>query len=211
VTAPASLRWTALFLLLLALILVPFLLYEEPLTEWTRGFLEREPSRWWAGATLGALLAGDILLPVPSSLVSTAAGYLLGWAAATLVSWAGMTAGCALGYLLGGSAGRGLTRRFVGEDELARVSQAHERFRDWTVVLFRAVPVLAEASVVYAGVIAMPRGRFFLLAGLSNLGIAAVYGAVGAYALRVESFLLAFAGAVLLPAVAMAIARVRRL
>jgi membrane protein DedA with SNARE-associated domain len=77
------------------------------------------------------------------------------------------------------------------------------------IVICRAVPVLAEASVLFAGVTRMPFRRFLLLAGLSNLGIAVTYSAVGAYALEAESFLLAFAGAIILPGIAMLVAHLR--
>ena len=194
---------------LLAAIVVPFFLYEEPVSRWTREFVEREDSRWVAGGVLGGLLATDLLLPIPSSLISTAAGYLLGLWRGSAVAWTGMTAACLIGYLLGATAGREVTRRFVGEEELQRASRARGRFGDWVIVIFRAVPVLAEASVLFAGVARMPFGRFVLLTTLSNLGIAVTYSAVGAYALRVESFLLAWGGAIVVPGVAMLIARLR--
>ena len=202
-------RWFLLSAALLAAILVPFFLYEEPITRWTQEFVEREGARWVVGGVLGGLLATDVLLPIPSSLVSTAAGYLLGLWTGSAVTWTGMTAACLIGYLLGATVGRGATRRFVGEEELQRASRAQSRFGNWVVVIFRAVPVLAEASVLLAGVVRMPFRRFVFLATLSNLGIALTYSAVGAYALEVESFFLAFGGAIVVPGVAMLIARVR--
>ena len=202
-------RWSLLSAALLAVILVPFFLYEEPITRWTQEFVEREGARWVVGGVLGGMLATDVLLPIPSSLVSTAAGYLLGLWAGAAVTWSGMTVACLIGYLLGATAGRGVTRRFVGEEELQRASRAQSRFGDWVVVIFRAVPVLAEGSVLFAGVTRMPFRRFVFLATLSNLGIALTYSAVGAYALEVESFFLAFGGAIVVPGVAMLIARVR--
>jgi hypothetical protein len=53
----------------------------------------------------------------------------------------------------------------------------------------------------------MPWPSFLALAALSNLGISAAYAAVGAWSARVSSFLLAFAGAVLLPLAALLLAR----
>ncbi len=194
---------------LLAAIVVPFFLYEDPITSWTQEFIERQDSRWVVGGALGGLLATDLILPIPSSLVSIAAGYVLGFWKGSAVIWTGMTAACLIGYLLGATAGREVTRRFVGEKELRRASHAQTRFGDWVVVIFRAVPVLAEASVLFAGVARMPFARFVLLATLSNLGISLAYSAVGAYALEVESFLLALGGAIARPGVAMMIARFR--
>ena len=202
-------KWSCWAAVVLAAILVPFFLYEEPINAWSRDFLDQEESRWVVSAVLGGLLTADLVLPVPSSVLSTAAGYLLGLWPGSLVTWTGMTGGCLIGYGLGATAGRKLTRRFVGDAELERASLARNRFGDWMIVIFRAVPVLAEASVLFAGVAQMPFRRFLLLAALSNLGIAVTYSAVGAYALEVELFLLAFAGAILLPAVAMLVARLR--
>jgi membrane protein DedA with SNARE-associated domain len=78
------------------------------------------------------------------------------------------------------------------------------------MVLCRPVPVLAEASVVFAGLVHAPLGRFLRLTAFSNLGIALGYSAVGAFAGREHStgaFLLAFLGALLLPGVFMVISR----
>jgi membrane protein DedA with SNARE-associated domain len=194
-------RWTLLTLALLAFILVPFVLFQTPINAWTEQFLESGRSKPLAAAVLAALLAGDVLLPVPSSLVSTAAGYLLGFVPAAVVSWTGMTAGCGLGYLAGSWAGGASAGRFVSESNLARVAAARERHGDWMLVLFRAVPVLAEASVIFAGFIRMPAGRFFAVTTPANLGISVAYAAVGAFAVDANSFLLAFAGAILLPAI----------
>lgn len=203
-------RWCAAAALVLLLILGPFFLWEEAILAWSRGMLETPSSRWAIGGMLAALLAGDLILPIPSSLLSTAAGSLLGLWPGALTTWTGMTAGSWIGYGLGTGPGRKATRRFVGEQEIARVSGLHARIGDWSVVVFRAVPVLAEASVVFAGVAGMPARRFLLMAGLSNAGIAITYAAVGAYAMEVESFLPVFAGAVGLPGLVMFLLRFRR-
>ena len=54
----------------------------------------------------------------------------------------------------------------------------------------------------------MPLRQFTLLVALSNLGLSLAYAAVGAYSVGRESFVLAFAGALLLPAIALGIARI---
>ena len=202
-------RLASWFGVLLAAILIPFFLYEEPISAWVQGFLKQEDAPWLVSAILAGLLAADLVLPIPSSVLSTAAGYLLGLWTGSFVTWTGMTLGCLIGYGLGATAGRKLTRRFVGDDELERASHAQSRFGDWMIVIFRAVPVLAEASVLFAGIAGMPVRRFLLLTTLSNAGIALAYAAVGAYALEAGSFLLAFGGAVVLPGVVMLAARFR--
>ena len=206
---PPVARWVLLGLLALALILIPFFVFEQAITDWVQSVVESGRSKSAIAFVIAALLASDVLLPVPSSLVATASGYLLGLAPGAAVTWTGMTAGSLAGYLLGREPARKLTRRFVGHAELVRASMAHQRWGDWAVIVCRSVPVLAEASVVFAGVAGMPLRRFLLLTGLSNLAIATVYAAVGALALETGSFLLAFAGAIALPGAAMLLFRKR--
>jgi membrane protein DedA with SNARE-associated domain len=153
-------------------------------------------------------LAFDVFLPVPSSIVSTAAGVLLGLPVGAAVVWSGMMAGCLVGYAIGARSSNA-ARRLVGEDGIARAGQLVERYGDLTIVLCRPVPVLAEASVVFAGLVRAHYGRFVRLTAAANLGIAAGYTAVGAYSRRLDSysFLIAFLGALLLPGIFMLISR----
>ncbi len=100
-----------------------------------------------------------------------------------------------------------MANRLVGAEELERLEASARRFGDWVVVITRAVPVMGEASVLLAGMSRMPIRRFLVLVALSNLGMSAIYAAVGAFAAEVNTFLLAFLGACIVPAIAMLIAR----
>ena len=199
-------RWAVLWILLIGLVLLPFLLFEQQFNALALRIAQAEGSRAIAALAILALLAFDVFLPVPSSIVSTAAGVLLGFVAGTAVVWTGMMAGCLVGYGLG-SRGTDAARRFVGEAGLDRASALARRHGDLTIVLCRPVPVLAEASVVFAGLVRAPFARFAALTAASNLGIALGYAAFGAYSLRLDSFLVAFIGALLLPALFLLIAR----
>lgn len=75
----------------------------------------------------------------------------------------------------------------------------------------RPVPVLAEASAVFAGIGGMRPGRFLTISVLANLGISAAYAAVGHFSASADSFFLAVLGAWLLPTVAMLLVRAVRL
>ena len=70
-------------------------------------------------------------------------------------------------------------------------------------MLCRPIPVLAEASVIFAGIVRRPFSRFLSLTTWSNAGIALGYAAIGAYSMRVDSFLWHFIGAIVVPAIAM--------
>lgn len=71
------------------------------------------------------------------------------------------------------------------------------------LILARPVPVLAEASVLVIGTMRIGWWRFFAAIGLSNLGIAAAYAALGD---RVE-LPIAMAAAIAVPVVVAVAAR----
>ena len=199
-------RWAIVWAILIGLVLIPFFLFESEFNAFAARMTGTGTAAWLAGLSIFGLLALDVVLPVPSSIVSTAAGVLLGvWLGAAVV-WAGMMVACLLGYGLGAKAA-GAAHRFVGEDGLRRAESLMRRYGDYTIILCRPVPVLAEASVIFAGLVGAPLGRFVVLSVLSNLGIALGYAAFGAYSMRIDSFLAAFLGALLLPGLAILIAR----
>jgi membrane protein DedA with SNARE-associated domain len=86
---------------------------------------------------------------------------------------------------------------------MTRASKLAARYGDYALVLCRPIPVLAEASVIFAGIIRRPFGRVLSMTTWSNAGIALGYAAIGAYSMQVDSFLLAFLGAMVVPAIAM--------
>lgn len=195
-------RWVILVGLLLTLVILPFLIFEEQFEQLGTWLAEGHASGWASAAAIGALLALDVFLPVPSSIVSTGAGVLLGFWRGAAVIWIGMTMGCAIGYAFGARAAPA-ARRLVGADSLARASTVMDRYGPWALVVCRPIPVLAEASVVFGGLVRTPVVPFIGLTMLSNLGIAIAYAAVGAFSMRVQSFLLTFLAALALPGLAM--------
>jgi len=201
-------RWLLLGLLILAFILIPFFLFGDRIGVWTQNLLDFASERSaLVAVTLGMLLAIDILLPVPSSVVSTAAGLFLGFAGGTMTSLVGMTMSCTVGFWLGLRFGRPIASRMVGSSELQRLERISRQVGDWVIVVARPVPVLAEASVLLAGMSRMPTYRFMLLTTLSNLGISLVYAAIGALSATLNSFLLAVAASILVPLGAILIMR----
>ena len=201
-------RWAILWILLIGLVLLPFLLFEQQFNAFAEYITRSDTSRWVVGSAIFGLLALDVFLPVPSSIVSTASGVLLGFGLGSAVVWGGMMAGCLIGYATG-ARGSAAARRFIGDDGIARASALMQRYGDLTLVICRPVPVLAEASVVFAGLVRTNYSRFVRLTAASNLGIAAGYAAVGAFSRRLDSysFLIAFLGALLLPGLFILISR----
>lgn len=199
-------RWAVVAAGLAAAVVIPFLLFEEMANaaarEVTQAMAEGGVLRWAGALALAGLLALDILLPVPSSLVSTACGALLGFVPGMLVSAAGMTASCAIGYRLGRAMAGGRASRIMRAGDLRAGEDLADRHGHWAVVLLRGVPVLAEVSVVLAGIAGMPFRRFMAMTFLANIGISAAYTLAGSAASDGESFLLPFAASLALPALA---------
>jgi uncharacterized membrane protein YdjX (TVP38/TMEM64 family) len=192
--------WWIIAGLIVALVIVPFLLFADQVTAFSDRTLAAADSPLARASIVVALLASDVLLPIPSSIVGTAAGALLGFQLGTAAAALGMTLGCMVGYGLGRRFGRAGASRLVGPQELERAAARAVRFGEVAVLACRPVPVLAEASVVAAGVIRAPFARFLFVVAGANLAISAWYAAVGATAATQWEFVLASLIAFLLPA-----------
>ena len=159
-------RWPGLIALTLALIIVPFLLFEDALTVWAEALVAEDNAQLAIAGGVVLALTLDVFLPIPSSIVALAAGALLpfGWALASI--WAGYCLSCAVGYELG-------VRLPVEEN--ARAEALFERWGAWAVVISRPAPVLAEATAILAGAGRMSRQTFYLTTAAANLVMAGIY------------------------------------
>jgi uncharacterized membrane protein YdjX (TVP38/TMEM64 family) len=202
------LRWTLLVCLVLALILVPFALWEEAINDWTARLLAPAAGRATLALLVIVLLASDVLLPIPSSFVSAGAVSLLGaWQGGVTIAL-GMTVAAWLGYALGHLGGEPLVTRLAGPSELERASRMMERYGSWVLLVCRGVPVLAEASTLLAGATHLTGWRFALVTGLGNIGLACAYAAIGLLQLSGAAALAApFAFGIAVPALALLLVR----
>jgi uncharacterized membrane protein YdjX (TVP38/TMEM64 family) len=164
--------------------------------------VERALSRPGPGAALAVfgLLAVDVVLPVPSSLVMILSGALLGTTAGALVSAFGSLAGNFMGFELARRYGAPLAARLVGPRDVDRMRATLDRYGALAVLLSRPLPVLMETLSVVAGLGAMSRRSFLGASLLSTLPICVLYAYAGAYSRDGRSLLPAFVAAVLLPA-----------
>jgi uncharacterized membrane protein YdjX (TVP38/TMEM64 family) len=189
--------------IVLAVPIVPFLMFGPRLEGWIDARLQEHlPPTVVAGATV-ALLAVDILLPIPSSVVSTVAAHRLGFWLGTACSWLGMTLGATVAFLAARLLGRAIVLRLSRQEDLERADRLGQRYGPAILVLARAIPVLAEASVLLLATSNLPTRRFVLPVALSNLGIATAYSALGCSL----SLPVAVAASIALPVAATIVAR----
>jgi uncharacterized membrane protein YdjX (TVP38/TMEM64 family) len=184
---------------ILAAPIVPFLLFGEAVESGIAQWKASDPSEISVMLTVMLFLASDIFLPIPSSLICTLAGWELGAVAGTLTNWLGMSAGAMLGFALARRFGLPLARRFSREEDLAQMGAIVARYGPTVLVLGRGVPVVAEASVLMAGLHALSWRRFLPPVLISNLGLAAAYAVVGRFAQNYDALPIALASSILAP------------
>jgi uncharacterized membrane protein YdjX (TVP38/TMEM64 family) len=205
-------RATRLLVLLtlaaLAVPLVPFLLFGTRLDRLVADWLDPRPAPAVLALLEVGVLAADILLPVPSSMVATLGGAELGIALGTLCAFLGMTAGSLAGWWLGSTAGARALARIDAADREA-LERRQQRLGPVLVVLTRPLPLVAEAAALVAGGTGMTLRDFLPAAASGNLAIALVWSAAGALGRSADSLPLALVWSLVIP-VALAWLAVRR-
>ena len=135
-------RMLAVVVATLAVPIIPFLVVGElPGQSWLEGAESRGGAVGSAGAVL---LAMDVFLPIPSSIIGTLLGARLGLA----VGFAWSCLGLVIGHMIGFGIGRLWPARFA--PAVADVPSG------LAVLLSRPVPVFAEAVAMGAGATRMP-------------------------------------------------------
>ncbi len=174
------LRWLRLAFLvvaLLLLVLLPFAFFGEAMDRAAPQWLQAGDGRWWLAAVGIALLAADVLLPIPSSLVNVALCLGLG------PIWGGIAVG--LGCLLAFAVGYGIgwlvpeprLRAWIGPQLWDRSQSGARRHALWWILGARPLPVLAEISALLAGVMRIAPLPAFASASLASVIVGLLYGA----------------------------------
>lgn len=147
-------RLVVLILITLLIPILPFLVVGElPGERWLSA---QDDDSILFGATGAGLLAADVLLPVPATIVGTLLGARLGFIPGWAWAWAGLVVGNAVGYALG----RLALSRLVGDLPQTPTLLA--------LVASRPVPILAEAVTFAAGAGRMRPLAFFVASIAAN-------------------------------------------
>jgi uncharacterized membrane protein YdjX (TVP38/TMEM64 family) len=134
-----------------------------------------------AAAVMIALLAIDIFIPVPSSIVMVLSGAVFGVGWGALLAFVGSVGGEWLGFELARRYGAAWFSRFIGnEAERRRLNHILATHGAAAVAVTRAVPVVMETISVVAGLSAMKRRTFLLASAVGTAPIVIVYAYAGA-------------------------------
>ena len=175
-----TLRWLCLIAAALAIPILPLIvlgLSFEARLETRLATPMTTARRFWL---IVGLLSTDLLLPIPSSAVSTYGGGRLGFWLATIASWLGMTVGGLIGYAGGRWLGEPFVRRMVGEQDIRAMRRFLDRYGALAVIATRPLPILAEAGILLIGVGRLPMRRLLPALLIGNLAVSAIYSAFGA-------------------------------
>jgi uncharacterized membrane protein YdjX (TVP38/TMEM64 family) len=148
--------------------------------------MESVAASWLAHAGLGTatlvavLLAADVALPVPSSLVMVFSGAAFGVVWGSAIALVGSIAGEWLGFELVRRYGRGVSSRMVGDEEFQRFSDFFNRHGTLAVILTRPLPVVMETMSLVAGLSTMSRAAFLAASLVGTAPIVVVYAYAGA-------------------------------
>ena len=204
-------HWLTLALLASLAVAFSKLLFQDVLgIPWqaiARSLLEDPGAASAAGVVL--LLAIDLVLPVPSSLVMILSGALYGTAVGGLLALVGSVVGNAFGFELTRRYGRGAARRLVGEAQLERMRIVFERSGALAIILTRPLPIAMETLSLVAGLARMPRATFLTATLVGTTPVAFAYSYAGALSLEAGTPLPAIVIAVSVIGGAWLIARTR--
>ncbi|WP_367375470.1 3-dehydroquinate synthase [Pseudomonas lini] len=197
---PAGHFWISL-LCFSGLVIASFLLFEQQIQDFLTHlnlYLPSTPSQKLNLALLLiALLALDVVLPVPSSMVALLAVAMLGSLGGYLVIFIGLCLGAGLGYALGAGYFRLLSGRLGLHQR--QPGQLAYRLSTLSLICLRGVPVLAETSVVAAGMQRYPLRAFLLVTTLANAGLALAYSAIGTFLIEQNALLVTLLASMGLP------------
>lgn len=127
-----------------------------------------------------ALLVADVILPVPGTVVMSAAGWVYGALAGGVVAASGSFLAGLAGYGLGRLFGERGARFLLGERDLLRARKWFSSGGGWLVCLSRALPLLPEAVACTAGLVRMPFRRFCFALACGSVPMGFVFAAIGA-------------------------------
>jgi len=193
------LRLLGIVAVVLGVPLLTVALWSGPLEASLAAWQTNPPPAAWLVGGLIALLAADILLPVPSGPLITLAGGQLGAPLTAASAWLGLMLGGLLAFAAAKRWGVALAQRFADRAELARLQGVAREHDVWLLLITRPLPILAEATVLLVGVLNTSWPRLIASLAVGNAVVATTFAALGQQAEQNEWMLVAIVLSVVVP------------
>lgn len=171
-----------LIIVLLALVILPFLIWGEKFDqalslEGARAWMSGHGSWAWLAGML--LITSDIVLPIPATVVMAALGLIYGWWLGGLIAAAGSLLAGVVAYAACRWFGHGAALWIAGEEGLRKGEAIFARGGGWIVALSRWTPVLPEAVACLAGIVRMPWRAFIIALVCGTLPLGFAFASIG--------------------------------
>lgn len=183
------------FIALSALVIVVWVLWGG---HWEQHFTLAGAAEWmkqagpWAWAAGIGLLAADLVLPIPGTVVMSALGLVYGALLGGFFAVSGSLLAGLCGYGLGRLIGEKAARKLLGDRDFEKGRILFSRGGGWMIALSRAIPILPEALSCTAGLVRMPFHRFFPSLACGSVPVGFLFAWIGAVGRTTPAWAIAF-------------------
>lgn len=131
--------------------------------------LQLQPT-YWIGGVMALLLFADLFIAIPTMTVMLLGAFFIGFEAALLFAFIGLSSAALTGYVLSWHWGHLLLNRISRDPMQQReMGEIFKKHGVMVLILSRAAPILPELSACLAGVSRMPFKHFLLGWGLGSI------------------------------------------
>jgi uncharacterized membrane protein YdjX (TVP38/TMEM64 family) len=183
------------FLISATLITVAFLLFGEMETFFVETLHHAENNKSVYSLLSFLILASDIILPVPSSIVMYTNGYVLGFFYGFFISLTALMVGAMVGYYLGKFTSMGVKAK---DDQKADLILAKYGFM--SILITRGIPIISESICLVCGYNKMPFKMYFILNLIGYIPVCILYAFCGSLGYNKDMFLITFGISLLISA-----------
>jgi uncharacterized membrane protein YdjX (TVP38/TMEM64 family) len=159
----------------------------------------------WAWAAGIGLLAADLFLPVPGTIVMSALGLIYGTLLGGLVAATGSILAGLFGYGVGRLVGERTARKLLGDRDFEKGRLLFARGGGAVIALSRAIPILPEALACTAGLVRMPFHSFLASLACGSIPVGFLFAWIGSVGRDAPAWAIAFSIGV--PAILWLVAR----
>lgn len=134
-----------------------------------------------------SLLTLDAILPIPSSILMFLNGKVLGILGGTSLSICGASLGSLIAYKIGYK-----SNDLMNKKDHYNISQnLLNNYGIWTIMVTRAIPVISELIIIYAGIKKYKLRSVLIYATLGYVPVCLVYAVLGSIMFQTKGFFIA--------------------